>query len=87
MRPSGLLPAELHSACLHLSEEKWERKGRTAPKVEPAPLKSFARGVFVQQLRRCQIVAAVVLAAIAAAEAQQALPKREPASKASAILT
>ena len=42
---------------------------------------------FVQDLRRSQIVAAVLLVAVAAAGAQQAAPAREPASKAAAILT
>ncbi len=42
---------------------------------------------FVQELRRSHIVAAALVLAVAAAEAQQAAPTREPASKAAAILT
>ena len=42
---------------------------------------------FTQELRLPQILSAILLAAIAVAEAQQAAPAREPASKAAAILT
>ena len=42
---------------------------------------------FVQDFRRFRIVAAALLVAVAAAGAQEAAPKREPASKAAAILT
>jgi CubicO group peptidase (beta-lactamase class C family) len=42
---------------------------------------------FVQGFRRFRVLAALLVAAIAAAEAQQAAPAREPASKAAAILT
>src|SRR5262245_8895764 len=41
----------------------------------------------VQQLRRSHILAAALVAAVAAAEARQAAPVRQPASKAAAILT
>jgi CubicO group peptidase (beta-lactamase class C family) len=41
----------------------------------------------IREFRRSQFVAAAVVVAIAAAEARQAAPRREPASKAAAILT
>lgn len=42
---------------------------------------------FIQQFRRSHIAAAALIVAVAAAEARQAAPTREPASKAAAILT
>ena len=42
---------------------------------------------FVQEFRRSHILAAALVVAVAAAEAQQAAPAREPASKSAAILT
>ena len=42
---------------------------------------------FVQDFRRSHILAAALVVAVAAADAQQAAPAREPASKAAAILT
>jgi CubicO group peptidase (beta-lactamase class C family) len=44
-------------------------------------------GRFLQDFRRLQIVAAALVVAVAAPGADQAPPKREPASKAAAILT
>jgi hypothetical protein len=41
----------------------------------------------VRELRRFRIVAAALVVAVAAAEARQATLRREPASKAAAILT
>ena len=42
---------------------------------------------FTQEFRKSQILVAAVVLAVAAAEAQQAAPTREPASRAAAILT
>ena len=42
---------------------------------------------FVQEFRRSHLVVVAIVVAIAAAEARQAAPAREPASKAAAILT
>ena len=42
---------------------------------------------FVREFRRSQIPAAALVVAVATADAQQAAPTREPASKAAAILT
>ena len=42
---------------------------------------------FVRQFRRSQVAAVALLVAVAAADARQAAPAREPASKAAAILT
>ena len=42
---------------------------------------------FIRQLHKCDLVAVALVAAAAAAHAQQAAPGREPASKAAAILT